>query len=120
MLKDTISKFFKLDTLVENLTGFVETRVELLKIEVKEDVAKGLAKAGVWLLISLVVLLFVVFVSIAIAIWIGHELGMIWGFVIVSAAYLVIGVILLLSRDSLVGSLEHKFLQMFGKKKKEL
>ena len=43
MLKDTLAKFFKVDSLIENLTGFVETRVELLKIEVKEDFAKGLA-----------------------------------------------------------------------------
>src|SRR5688572_10241369 len=54
MLKDTLSKFFKVDSLLGNLTGYVETRVELLKIEVKEDVAKGLAQAVSYLFIAFV------------------------------------------------------------------
>ncbi len=116
MLKDTLSRFFKLDSLIENLTGFVETRVELLKIEVKEDVAKGLAKAAAGLIIGFVAFLFVVFVSIGIALLIAEHLGAVAGFFIVSGVYLLAGVILVLARAKVISSLEDTFLLMFRKK----
>ncbi len=116
MLKDTLSRFFKLDSLIENLTGFVETRVELLKIEVKEDVAKGLAKAAAWLMISFVSFLFVVFVSIGIALLIAERLGAVAGFMIVSGVYFIAGLVLLLARARVISRLESAFLVMFRKK----
>lgn len=117
MLKDTLSKFFKVDTLIENLTGFVETRVELLKIEVKEDVAKGLARAVAWCVIVFVLALFLVFVSIGLAILIGATLGLFAGFMIVASGYLVIGLVLLLLREKVISGLERKFAVIFRKKK---
>ena len=33
-----------MDSLIENITGYVETRIELMKIEMKEELAKGLSK----------------------------------------------------------------------------
>ena len=85
MLKDTLSKFFKVESLIENLTGFVETRVELLKLEVKEDVAKGLAKGVAWFVIGFVLTLFLVFASIGLALLIGATLGLFAGFMIIAS-----------------------------------
>jgi uncharacterized membrane protein YqjE len=117
MLKDTISKFFKVDSLIDNLTGFVETRVELLKIEVKEDFAKGLAQAIAYLFISFILALFLTFLSIAVALLISERLGNFAGFSIVGALYLVTGLILWVSRSKIISSLENMFSQMFRKKK---
>ena len=39
-IKDSIFKFLRLDNLVENLSGYVETRIELVKLEVREEIAK--------------------------------------------------------------------------------
>lgn len=116
MLKDTLSKFFKVDSLIENLTGFVETRVELLKLEVKEDIAKCLAKGVAWFVIGFVLTLFLVFVSIGLALLIGAALGLFAGFMIVASVYLVIGLILLLMRERIITGLERKFSFMFRKK----
>jgi hypothetical protein len=41
-IKDTIFKFLRLDNLVDNLSGYLETRLELFKVEVREDVARGI------------------------------------------------------------------------------
>ena len=116
MLKDTISKFFKVDSLLSNLTGYVETRVELLKIELKEDLAKGLAKAVSYFLIAFVSALFLTFISIAAAIVIGDRLGYFAGFAIVAGVYLLTALILWLSRAKVISGLEARFAVMFRKK----
>ena len=46
-ISEALSKFFRFDSLAENLSGYVEARVELLKLEVREDVAKVPERAGV-------------------------------------------------------------------------
>lgn len=117
MLKDTLSKFFKVDSLLSNLTGYVETRVELLKIEVKEDVAKGLAQAVSYLFIAFVVALFITFISVALALLLGQRLGNIAGFSIVALIYLIVGVILWLSREKLIARIENKLSLLLKKKK---
>jgi hypothetical protein len=116
MLKDTLSKFFKVDSLLSNLSGYVETRVELLKVEVKEDVSKGLAQAVTYLFIAFVAGLFVTFLSIAAALLLGKLLGNIVGFLIIAVLYLIGSVILWSSREKLIGKMEGIFSTMFRKK----
>lgn len=116
MLKDTLSKFFKVDNLLSNLTGYVETRVELLKIEVKEELATTLARAIAYLFIAFILALFLTFVSIGVALLIGRRLGNFAGFSIVGLIYLITGLILWLSRVKLISTLERRFTIMFRKK----
>ena len=116
MFKDTISKFFKVDSLLSNLAGYVESRVELLKIEIKEDLAKNLALAVVYLFIAFILALFLTFLSIALALVLGQALGNFTGFLIVAGAYLLAGLILLLTRERLISKLEKRFTSMFRKK----
>jgi uncharacterized membrane protein YqjE len=116
MLKDTLSKFFKVDNLLSNLTGYVETRVELLKIEVKEDLAKTLAKAVTYLFIAFILALFITFVSIALALLISARIGNFAGFSIVGLTYLIVGSVLWLSRGKLIANFEKRFASMFRKK----
>lgn len=116
MFKDTLSKFFKVDSLLSNLTGYVETRVELLKVEVKEDLAKALAKAVSYFLIGFTSALFLTFVSVAVALLLGQRLGNFAGFSIVAGIYLVTALILWLSREKLIAKFESRFDVMFRKK----
>lgn len=117
MLKETLSKFFKVDSIIENLTGFVETRVELLKIEVKEDLAKGLAKATAWFAIGLIALLFLVFASVGVALLIGERIGTFGGFLVVAGIYLIIATVLYVRREGIMSRLEQKFTDLLRKKK---
>lgn len=106
MLKDTLSKFFKVDSLLSNLSGYVETRIELAKIEVKEQVGKGLARVVTYSLVAFLAAIFFVFVSIAGALLLGQILGPAMGFLIVGVFYLIVGVVVWLSRHKLIRKLE--------------
>lgn len=117
MLRDSLAKFFKVDSLISNLTGYVETRIELLKIEAKEELTKGISSILVFLLMSFVFGVFIIFISVALALQIGKFTGTIWGFVIVSAFYLIVGFALLMSRENLIKKLEKKISVIINKKK---
>ena len=108
-----------MDTLIENITGYVEARIELMKIEMKEEVAKGLAKAFVFIVITAVLTLFVLLISMALAYKIGETLGNFGGFAVVAGFYLLVGVILFLSRDSITDKLEESLEAVMNKKKKK-
>jgi hypothetical protein len=117
MLKDTLLKFFKLDGLASNFTAYVETRVELLKLEIKEDIAKALAKVIVFILMAFVFTLFVFFISTAAAYKLGEFVGPFGGFSIVAGMYLIIGLIVFLMRDTISKAIEKQVLDATKKKK---
>jgi uncharacterized membrane protein YqjE len=108
MLKETLLKFFKLDGLVNNLTGYIETRIELMKYEVKEDIAKAVAKVSILLVLALFFTFFILFSSVAVAIKIGESMGSFAGFSIVAGFYLLMLVIIIVLRDPIGKSLEKK------------
>jgi uncharacterized membrane protein YqjE len=118
MLRDSIAKFFKVDSFINNLTGYLETRIELLKVEAKEELSKGLSNVLVFLLLAFVFALVIVFFSVAIALVIGEYTGNRAGFAIVGGAYLIVGIVLAVKRNSLIQSLEKKITLMFKKKKR--
>jgi len=108
MLKDTILKFLKLDGLVDNLTGYVESRIELMKFEVKEDIARAASKIFLLLLSALFFTFFVLFSSVAVAHKIGESMGAVMGFGIVAGFYFTVLLITVLFRKPIGRSLEKK------------
>ena len=108
MLKETLLKFLKLDGLVNNLTGYVETRIELLKYEIKEDMAKAIARIALLLLASLFFTFFLMFISISVAVKIGESLGTFAGFGIVAGFYFTLMLIIIIFREPISKNLENK------------
>jgi hypothetical protein len=117
MLKDTLMKFFKLDGLASNFTGYLEARVELLKLEIKEDIAKGLSKVILFILVAFVFTLFVFFVSMAVAYKLGEFVGPFGGFAIIAGVYLLVGLVLYLKRDAISKTIEKQVLDITKRKK---
>jgi hypothetical protein len=117
MFGDTISKFLKLDNLISNLTGLVETKIELLKVEVKEDIVSGLAKGVIYFLLAFVFGLVILLISLGIAVLLAEEIGALGGYGIVAVFYLIIGLILMAKREDLIAKVE-KALSKNSKKKK--
>lgn len=117
MLKDRLIKFFKLDSMANNLTGYVEARMELLKIEIKEDVARGVSKVVVFVVLAFAFMLFIFFLSVGLAYWIGEALGIPAGFGIVAAVYLLIAIILFTQRDQISHKIEKQVLEITKKRK---
>ncbi len=115
MLKDTLLKFLKLDGLVNSLTGYIETRIELVKYELKEDIAKAIAKVSILLFLALLFTFFILFSSVAVAIKIGESMGSFAGFGIVAGFYLLVLLVILLLREPISKNLEKKLKDIITK-----
>jgi len=118
VLKESLLKFLKLDNLIDSLTGYVESRVELLKIEIKEEVAKSLSKALVLAVFLAVITLFVLMVSFAAAFKIAESQGASAGFAIVGSFYLIFGLALYVFRNAITEKLEKQMASKMEKEKK--
>lgn len=106
MLKETLLKFFKLDGLINTLSGYVETRIELLKYEIKEDMAKAVSRLAMVLVLALFFTFFLLFISVSVAIKVGESLGNFAGFGIVSSFYLLLMLLIILFRNPISKALE--------------
>lgn len=118
MLKESLLKLFKIDGLISHLTGYVETRIELLKLEIKEDLAMGMAKVIVMLGVALMFSLFILLISVAVAFKLSEHLGNFAGFSIVAGVYFVFMIILVVLRKPITTSLEKQIAERMQKKKK--
>jgi hypothetical protein len=117
VLKESVLKFLKLDSLIENLTGYVEARIELTKLEIKEDLAKGLAKVAVFMIMGAVLTLFVILMSIAVALLIGKSVGTFGGFSIVAGFYFLLALLVYGFRNPITEKLQDQLVQIMNKKK---
>ena len=80
-----------MDSIVEDLVAIVEAKIELLKIELKEEAAKAVTKIISAVVLALLLFLILIFVSITIATLLNHFLeSRFWGFAIVTAFYLLL------------------------------
>lgn len=92
----------KVEDVVENLTGYVESRIEVIKLDVKNEVTRISVTAVVWTIVSLFALMVLVCLSIALGLWLGHLTGSLpLGFVLVSLVYVIISAGLIASQESL-------------------
>lgn len=117
MFKDSILKFLKLDSLIENLTGYVEARIELTKMEIREEIAKGLSKVLLFILMGAVFTLFIVLISVAVAHLIAKSIGAFGGFAVVAGFYLLLGLLLFAFRGVISEKLQEHFVHVMKKKK---
>ena len=87
----------KLRILLDNLTGFIETKVEIIKYDIKEDFSKAALSIVLILLSALLVLLFIVLSSVGLSIYVNQLIGSAYmGYLIVASGYLTLLFILIL------------------------
>jgi uncharacterized membrane protein YqjE len=106
MLKETLLKFFKLEGLINNLTGYIETRLELVKYELKEDIARAMAKIAIVMVIALFFTLFLLFVSVTAAYLLAELVGVYGGFGIVAGVYLALLLVVIFFREPISHKIE--------------
>lgn len=112
-IKDKILKFLRLDALIDNLSGYVETRVALVKIEVREEVANILSRGLVIMLIIMVGFLCMLFLSLAGAQYLNTVLESAYaGYVIVALVFGFILLLLLVFRKGFFKMFEKKFVEL--------
>ena len=74
-ISGSILKFLRLDNFVQHLTGYVETKIELMKVEIREDVTRAVARGLVIMVLFLVAFMFLIFFSVGLAHFINQYLG---------------------------------------------
>lgn len=119
MLKETLLKFFKLEGLINNLTDYIETRLELVKYELKEDIARAMAKIAIVMVIALFFTLFLLFVSVTAAYLLAELVGVYGGFGIVAGVYLVLLLVVIFFREPISHKIEFEIKKTLRHKKQQ-
>lgn len=99
-----IHKKLKMDQIFESLTGYLEARIKLIRIEIKEEISESLARLIVFLLIGIFAIIAFVLISIGLSLWLGSLVESTFaGFFMLSLFYIfiVVGLVLLQKSDKL-------------------
>ena len=96
---------FRIKNIVNALIGYIETKVELYKIQFKEEIAKALSIVVLIIIFSMIGLLFVFFLSHFIAQIINNYVQSYYvGYLVVTFLYLIAGVIVYFKRNKIKDS----------------
>lgn len=108
--KNGLLKLLGLDKTIDHLTGYVETRLELYKIQFQEQIAKAISVLALILVLVAVFGLTVVFLSLALANHLNEMFeSQFIGFLIVAAVYLIAGILILIYKEKLIYELTYRF-----------
>lgn len=106
-LKDEIFRLLGLDTLIRSVSGYIEARVELIKMEIREEITRHLSRLIVTLTGLLLALSALGFLSITLALVLNETLESPYlGFLIVGGSYLLIALLIFAFRDSISRSVQ--------------
>ncbi len=118
-ITESILKFLKLDGLIQNLTGYVEARIELLKTEIREDVSKAIAKSLMVMVMFLIGFMFLIFFSIGLAQFLNKFFEESYGgYWTVAGIYAGFFLVLFLFRKSINNHFERTLEEMMKRKEK--
>lgn len=96
-------EFKKIESLVEQVKEYVNTRVAQFKFSIAQNISKTIADLVAMILAGLLFFTFFFFGSIAAAIAIGDWLGKLWlGFLIIAGIYGIAGIIIWKGKDHLL------------------
>ena len=100
VLDDDTSKTPRNDSLIGNLTGYLDTRIDLVRLEIQQKVSTALVGTIHGVTLAVLGLLFVVFLSIFAGLALNDALDSpFWGFGIVAGFYLILLVLVLIGVD---------------------
>ncbi len=115
MIKEALLKFFKLEGLFNNLSEYIETRVDLVKYELKDDFARATSRIALGLIIILFFTLFIFLISISLAYTLSQHVSIQGGYAIVASFYFLIIILLIVLRKPLANKLEKEIKKILHK-----
>src|SRR5690606_16794168 len=93
----------KSTNLIENLMGYIDTRIDIIRLEIQEKMKAAMVGAIHGVLLGFFGLMSFLFVSIFLGLLLNHLLdSSFWGFGIIALFYVVVLVILLVGLDKKV------------------
>ncbi len=97
-----ILKFLGLTNAIDHIKALVDTRTKLLKLEIKEELAKVLSNALISFVLLNLLFFALLLLSIGLSIYFGGLLGnYFYGFALMSGFYVVLLVLLILLKDKI-------------------
>jgi pilus assembly protein TadC len=100
LLKDELFRLLGIDNLVKSFTEYVEARVNLIKKEIRDELAHQISRIVVMVFMMLIGLLTIAFLSIALGFWLSDLLNSsTYGFLCVGGIYLFFSLMLWIGRD---------------------
>ena len=116
-LKEILLKFFKLDSIMDHISGYLETRVALVKMEIREEVASAMSRVLIIMIMIFTGILFLLFISVGLAEYLNQVLGGDFvGFMIVGGFYGLLLLVMIIFRKSLLKTFENKFVGLIRQK----
>jgi len=95
--KNPIFELLQVDKLIENISGYIETRLELFKLDIQEGLAKILANLAFFSILLLLILIVLIFISMSVGFYLNKVLdSSFWGFGIVASFYLLLLILFIL------------------------
>jgi len=95
-------KLFDFDKLVASLTGLIETKVELIKLDIETEVKKVVARGVIFIFIGLAISMAVFLLSIGLASFLNHLLSNEYlGYGLVALVYLIFALVAYTQRDKI-------------------
>ncbi|MEQ9426127.1 MAG: phage holin family protein [Cyclobacteriaceae bacterium] len=92
-----MADFLKIGKLIENLTGYIKVKIEILKLDIIEEVSKGVARIFANLIILVLSLFFLAFFNLAAAVLLNSYLDSDYiGYLIIAAVYFVMLLIVII------------------------
>ncbi len=87
---------------MDSISGFIETKVELVKLDVEEQVQKIIAKSVIIFCVVICLALALFFISIGLASFLNSIIeNQYLGYLIISILYILIGLIVYWNRESI-------------------
>ncbi len=86
--------------LIENLMGYIDTRIDIIRLEIQEKLKAALVNTIHAILLGFAALMCIIFVSIFLGLLLNHLLdSSFWGFGIVALIYIILLVVLVIGLD---------------------
>lgn len=115
-IKSSISDFFKVEELKENVTKLVEAKIELKKLEVLGKAESLIAKLALNVFFGLILLIVFIFLNILIGLLINHFSHSTWiGFVSVFIFYILLFLIVYLNKETFAKIISAKLSETISK-----
>lgn len=113
-----MADFLKIGKLIENLTGFIKVKIELLKLDILEEISQGIAALFSLVILMVLALFVLAFGSLTLAIFINNWADSPYlGYLIITGFYtIVLIVVLILARTGKLSSLIEEELVSKSKK----
>jgi len=96
-----LSKLFNFDALINKAEAYMEAKVKLVTMNIKEEVANIVTKLFPLIILFGVLFIFLIFLSLTLSLILNHYLESNWqGFAIITGAYFLCFLVLLWVKDT--------------------